>query len=111
MASPKIQVIPIIIAAGLLIIFVLNEIYLAHVPIIPVTVLSSRGVLLTCAAQLGFMMARWSVLFYAPVYALAVLGWSPGSAGSMLIPTNLGFGLGGLLVGGLHIKRGGSFYL
>jgi hypothetical protein len=57
------------------------------------------------------MSARWTVLFYSPVYAIAIHGWSLTSAGSILVPSNLGFALGGLLAGGLHIKRGGSFYL
>jgi hypothetical protein len=50
-------------------------------------------------------------LFYAPITALAVFGFSPGASGSMLIPTNLGFGAGGLIVGWLHVKRAGSFWL
>jgi hypothetical protein len=57
------------------------------------------------------MMARWSILFYTPVYALAVRGWAPAVAGSILIPTNAGFASGGLLAGVFHIKRTGSFYL
>jgi hypothetical protein len=57
------------------------------------------------------MSVRWSVLFYTPVYALAVRNWSPATAGSILIPTNGGFALGGLLVGWLHIRRAGSFWL
>lgn len=89
----------------------LNEIYLARVPIIPVSVLKSRGALLTCLAQLGFMASRWVVLFYTPVYAIAVRGWVPGAAGTILIPTNLGFAIGGLIVGWLHVRRTGSFYL
>ena len=56
-------------------------------------------------------MARWSILFYTPVYALAVRTWSPATAGSILIPTNAGFAVGGLLAGLLHIRRAGSFYL
>jgi hypothetical protein len=111
MSSERIQWIPIAISVVFLTIFVLIESYLAHVPIIPITVLKSRGALLTCLAQLGFMASRWMVLFYTPVYAIAVRGWTPASAGSMLIPTNLGFGIGGLVVGGLHIRRAGSFYL
>lgn len=78
---------------------------------IPVKVLSSRGVLLSCLAQTGFMSARWSVLFYAPIFMLAVRGASPAAAGSILIPTNVGFGLGGLLVGWLHVRRSGAFWL
>ncbi|KAI9744006.1 MAG: hypothetical protein M1818_002740 [Claussenomyces sp. TS43310] len=111
LSSAKIQWIPVGVSAILLIIFILNEVYIAHTPIIPITVLSSRGVLLTCVAQLGFMGARWTVLFYTPVYAIAVRGWSPSAAGSVLVPTNLGFAAGGLLAGALHIRRGGSFYL
>ncbi|KAK3996752.1 a3cd8e07-eb26-4bbc-94d6-23fef38e34f5 [Cladorrhinum sp. PSN332] len=79
-------------------------------PIIPLEVLGSRPILLSCLAQLGFMAARWTVLFYAPIFVLAVRGLSPAIAGSVLIPTNLGFGAGGLIVGGLHIKRAGSFW-
>ncbi|KAK4229652.1 major facilitator superfamily domain-containing protein [Podospora fimiseda] len=79
-------------------------------PIIPLGVLGSRPILLSCLAQLGFMAARWTVLFYAPIFVLAVRGLSPAIAGSVLIPTNLGFGAGGLIVGALHIKRAGSFW-
>jgi len=111
LASAKIQWLPIIISPFTLTIFVLNEIYLAHVPIIPVSVLKSRGALLTCLAQLGFMASRWMVLFYTPVYAIAVRGWVPAVAGTILIPTNLGFAVGGLTVGWLHVRRAGSFYL
>lgn len=57
------------------------------------------------------MSARWSVLFYTPIFMLAVCGAGPATAGSVLIPTNIGFGLGGVLVGWLHIKRSGAFWL
>ncbi|EMC93163.1 hypothetical protein BAUCODRAFT_36831 [Baudoinia panamericana UAMH 10762] len=112
LSSPKqIPILPIILSGIVLITFVLNEVYLAHDPIIPVSLLRSRGLLLTCLGTVGYMMARWSVLFYAPTYALAVRQWSPTAAGSILIPTNGGFAIGGLLVGWLHIKRHGSFWL
>ncbi|KAA6409987.1 MAG: MFS general substrate transporter [Lasallia pustulata] len=42
---------------------------------------------------------------------MAVRGWSPASAGSILIPTNAGFALGGLVVGLIHIRRNCSFYI
>lgn len=57
------------------------------------------------------MAARWTVLFYAPIFVLAVRGLPPAVAGAVLIPTNAGFGLGGLLVGALHIRHHGSFWL
>src|SRR5579871_5744117 len=110
MASAQIQWIPIIISPFILIIFIFNEVYVARIPIIPVSVLESRGALLMCLAQLGFMAARWTVLFYTPVYAIAVRGWVPAAAGTLLIPTNLGFAIGGPIVGWLYIRRDGSFY-
>lgn len=111
LSGPKILVLPLILALVLFPIFLLTELRFARDPIIPITLLQSRGTLLTCLATLGFMMSRWSILFYTPVYALAVRLWPPAAAGSILIPTNLGFGTGGLLAGVLHIRRAGSFYL
>ncbi len=111
LSSPRIQYIPIILSMALLVGFILIEFYVAKVPIIPIAVLKSRGALLSSFAQLGIMASRWTVLFFGPTYALAIRGWNPASAGSILIPTNLGFALGGLLVGGLHVRRAGSFWL
>jgi MFS family permease len=106
-----IPLLPILLSAVVAAAFVWNEVYLAWDPIIPLELMQSRGLLCSCLATTGFMMARWSVLFFAPTYALAVRAWSPSAAGAMLMPTNLGFAAGGLLVGGLHIHRRGSFYL
>jgi predicted MFS family arabinose efflux permease len=111
LSGPKILLTPLILSAVALPVFIMNEIHVATDPILPVSVLRSRGTLLTCFATLGFMMARWSILFYTPMYALAVRGWAPAVAGSILIPTNTGFATGGLLAGVFHIKRTGSFYL
>ena len=110
-APRDIPLLPLILAPFVFAAFVLNEVYLASDPIIPVTLLKSRGLLLTCLATVGYMMARWAVLFYTPTYAIAVRNWSPASAGAILVPTNAGFALGGLVVGGLHIRRSGSFYV
>ncbi|KAI1822165.1 major facilitator superfamily domain-containing protein [Xylaria intraflava] len=106
----NIQLIPLASSVGSLVIFVLIEKYFAFDPIVPLAVLQNRGALLSCVAQLGFMASRWTVLFYAPMTALAVFGFNPAASGSILIPTNLGFGLGGLLVGAFHIRRAGSFW-
>ncbi|KKY25926.1 putative mfs multidrug transporter [Diplodia seriata] len=111
LSGPQVLVLPLILSLLLLPSFIVTELYFARDPIIPITLLKSRGTALTCLATLGFMMARWSVLFYTPVYALGVRLWAPAAAGSILIPTNLGFGSGSLLAGLLHIRRAGSFYL
>lgn len=111
LSNTKIQLTPIFLSFISLAAFLAIEYLYTTDPIIPISVLQSRGVLLSCLAQLGFMAARWTVLFYAPMFVLAVRGYSPAVAGSVLIPTNAGFGIGGVVVGWLHVKRAGSFWL
>ncbi|KAI9155140.1 Vacuolar basic amino acid transporter 1 [Paramyrothecium foliicola] len=94
-----------------LIVFVAVEKYVAEDRIIPLDVLFSRGALLSCLSQLGLMIARWTVLFYTPIFMLAVRGAAPAAAGSILLPTNFGFGLGGVLVGWVHVRRAGAYWL
>ncbi|KAI1633472.1 major facilitator superfamily domain-containing protein [Biscogniauxia mediterranea] len=108
--SGKIQPTPLGASLGTLVLFVLVEKFVAAEPIVPLAVLQNRGALLSCLAQLGFMAARWTVLFYTPIAALAVRGFAPAVSGSILIPTNFGFGLGVLLVGWLHVRHAGSFW-
>lgn len=109
LSGGSVQWVPMVVSAGTLVAFVAVEHRVAE-PIVPLAVLRSRGALLSCLSQLGFMSARWTILYYAPITALAVFGFSPGASGSLLVPTNLGFGLGGVLVGALHVRRAGSFY-
>lgn len=111
LASPQIPLWPIPVSLLLFGLFILIESKWASEPVIPVRLLRNRSVLLTCVAALGMMMARWAVLFFTPVYAMAVRGWSPASAGLILVPTNAGFGAGGLLVGWLHIRKASSYYM
>ncbi|RDW80035.1 MFS general substrate transporter-26 [Coleophoma cylindrospora] len=110
LSAPKIAWLPVILSFITFPCFLYIEICFASDPIIPVTVLKSRGALLSCFAQLGIMASRWMVLFYTPVYALSIRGWSPASAGSILVPTNMGFAAGSVLAGALHIRRAGSFW-
>ncbi|KAL4814679.1 major facilitator superfamily domain-containing protein [Aspergillus spinulosporus] len=110
LASPKIPITPIIMSFVVFSAFWIIESRFAAEPIVPTEVLKARGVSLTCLAALLAMTARWAVLFYTPVYAMVVRGWSPASAGLILTPTNTGFGFGGLLVGWLHIRHGESYY-
>ncbi|MCJ1307606.1 hypothetical protein MMC25_001253 [Agyrium rufum] len=109
-SASSIPIWPIIVSLVLFPCFMYNELRISADPIIPVIVLKSRGALLSCFATLGFMMSRWMVLFYTPVWAIAVRGWSAASAGSILVPTNAGFAIGGLLAGWIHIRRAGSFW-
>ncbi len=121
--SGTFRFLPILLSLVCLLLFIVTETWyvplVAHRygytsgadPIVPLEVLRSRGVLLSCLAQLGVMAARWTVLYYAPIYVLAVRGFSAATSGSALIPTNLGFGTGGLVVGWLHVRRSGAFWL
>ncbi|KAH7138658.1 major facilitator superfamily domain-containing protein [Dendryphion nanum] len=110
LSGPRVLPIPLIISAFTLPLFILHEVHIARDPIIPVAVLKSRGTFFTCLATVGFMTARWAILFYTPVYAIAVRIWNPAVAGSILLPTNTGFASGGILAGYFHIHRNGSFY-
>ncbi|KAI9371322.1 major facilitator superfamily domain-containing protein [Aspergillus egyptiacus] len=110
LASPRIPITPIFVSVVFFAAFWVIESKFTTEPIVPTSVLKTRSVLLTCLAALAAMTARWAVLFYSPVYTMAVRGWSPASAGLILTPTNAGFGIGGLLVGWLHIRHGESYY-
>ena len=110
LSATVIMATPILLSIADIFLFVLVETKWARDPIVPPSVLKSRGNLLTGLATIGIMTARWSILFYTPIYAIAVRGWTQASAGLMLVPTNLGFAIGGLSVGWLHIRRAGSFW-
>ncbi|KAJ5769527.1 hypothetical protein N7520_004086 [Penicillium odoratum] len=110
LASPEVLIWPIPLSLLFFAIFLLVESRWTQEPIIPVHLFLDRGVLLSCLSGVALMMARWCVLFFTPVYAIAVRGWAPASAGLILVPTNAGFGAGGILVGWLHIRKGGSYY-
>lgn len=58
--SGKIQLLPIFLSTLTLAAFIATEYLYASEPIIPISVLQSRGVLLSCLAQLGLMAARWT---------------------------------------------------
>lgn len=74
-------------------------------PILPLPTLLHLPTLLSCLSQLLFMASRWTLLFYGPVFALAVRGLSPAAAGSVLLPTNVGFALGGVGAGVVMHRR------
>ncbi|KAM0257186.1 hypothetical protein ACHAQJ_004548 [Trichoderma viride] len=102
---------PLILSFFSLLAFITVEFYLTSNPIIPLSVLSSRGILFSILSQLGLVAGRMSIFFYTPIFMLAVRDASPAAAGSVLIATNIGLSLGGLIIGWLHIRRAGSYYL
>jgi len=110
LASPKIDFRAVALSVAMLVLFVLVEFRWAAEPIVPPTVMTSRANFFSGTSTVGVMTARWAILFYTPVYAIAVRGWKPSAAGALLVPTNAGFAAGGLIAGFFHIRRTGSFY-
>lgn len=111
LSAPRIDYRALALSAGMFILFVFTEARWAMEPIIPPSIMSSRANVFSGIATVGVMTARWGILFYTPVYAIAVRGWKQSAAGALLVPTNAGFALGGILAGWLHIRRAGSFYI
>ena len=110
LASPKIDFRAVGLSVAMLILFILVEFRWAPEPIVPPSVMQSRANVFSGIATVGVMTARWAILFYTPVYAIAVRGWKPSAAGALLVPTNAGFATGGMIAGFFHIRRTGSFY-
>ena len=108
--SSSFSLLPLLAGMAFLCAFIAIEALYATLPIIPVAVLAHWPTLLGCLSTLLTMTARWTVLFYAPIWSIAVLGYHPARAGASLIPTSFGFGAGGLLVGAFSIKHGGAYY-
>jgi hypothetical protein len=111
LSGATVQLLPLCLSFLTLAVFLWVEYFVAADPVIPLGVLRSRGILLSCLAQLGFLAARWAILFYGPIYVLAVRGLSPAVSGSVLIPTNAGYALGNIVCGVLHLRKGGSYAL
>jgi hypothetical protein len=103
-------ILPIIIGCISLVTFVIVEYRFADLPMIPMPVLLHSSTGLGCLATMCTMAARWTVLFYAPIWSIAVLGYHPASAGASLIPTSFGFATGGLIVGAAFVRHGGAYY-
>lgn len=93
-----------------LIAFILVEAKVAELPIIPVSLLGNPATLFGCFCSLFGMTTRWVLLYYSPIWAMAVLGFHPTLAGASLIPTSVGFGLGGLIVGAYSVRHAGGYY-
>lgn len=110
LSAPQIDLWALALSACMLVLFIFVEFWWATDPIVPPSIMRSRANLLTGISTVGVMTARWSILFFIPVYGIAVRGWTQSAAGALLVPTNVGFAVGGLLAGWFHIRRAGPFY-
>ncbi|KAK9898539.1 MFS general substrate transporter [Cystobasidium minutum MCA 4210] len=108
--APTFTLTPLIAGAFTLFLFILIEARFAQLPIIPVSLLANPATLFSCLCSLLSMTARWVLLYYSPIWAMSVLGFHPAQAGATLIPTSVGFGLGGLVVGAYSVRHAGGYY-
>jgi predicted MFS family arabinose efflux permease len=108
--APSFSIAPLLGGLAALVAFIFIEAKLARLPIIPVSLLANPATLFSCFSSMLSMTSRWVLLYYAPIWAMSVLGFHPAQAGATLIPTSIGFGLGGLVVGAYSVRHAGSYY-
>lgn len=108
--SSAFSLLPLLGGIASLLLFILVEYRFATLPIIPVSLLANPATLFGCFCSLLSMTARWVLLYYSPIWAMSVLGFHPAEAGATLIPTSVGFGLGGLFVGAYSVRHAGGYY-
>jgi len=77
-------------------------------PIIPVNLLLNRTVLAACLTNWFVTMARFGILFFAPLYFL-VLGYSVAASGLRFVPESIAIGIASVGAG-LIMKRTGRYY-
>eukprot|EP01132_Coremiostelium_polycephalum_P004740 gene4740-5916_t len=91
---------------GLLIVFVINEIFFTKHPIIPMILFTNRNYIICSLGSffLGFIM--FGVIYYIPLYFQIVKGESATLSGLQLLPTMLGIVIFGCISGLLIVKFG-----
>jgi MFS family permease len=78
-------------------------------PIIPVALLLNHTVLAACLTNWFVTMARFGVLFFAPLYFL-ILGYSVAASGLRFVPESIAIGIASVGAG-LIMNRTGRYYL
>lgn len=109
--APVFSPIELLSGGSVLLVFAIGEANFAQLPIIPMRTLLHFPTFFNSLSTMCTMGARWAVLFYAPIWSIAVLGFHPAKAGAVLIPASIGFGLGGVLVGWISVRSSRRYYL
>ena len=68
--------VPLILGIGGLCAFVIYEIHVPKIPLIPLRIFSSRTAAVNCIGTLVHGMVLWSILYYLPLYYEAVKAYS-----------------------------------
>lgn len=89
--------------------FLYVELYVLPEPVIPVRLMADRTVACLLFANWFQTMLLFSMLYYVPVYFLAVLGLLATQNGTRMIP-NFVTSSAALLISGYYMKRTGRYY-
>lgn len=94
----------------LFVVFIYVEDRVAAEPIIPVRLILRRTVASACLTNWFSTMAVYSLLYYGPIY-FQVRGLSTTAAGTRLVPTAIGTGVGSLGAGWIMRRTGRYWWL
>lgn len=78
--------VPLLIGACGLFVFIIYEIYVAKTPLIPLRIFSNRTAAVSYIGTLIHGMVLWCLLYYLPLYYEAVKAYSPIIAGVAVFP-------------------------
>lgn len=98
--------VPLLIGIAGLIIFMLYEAYIPQDPIIPMSIFSTKTALVSFIGTVIHGLVLWCLLYYLPLYFLAVKGYSPTMSGVALFPATFTVAPSAALTGVLITKTG-----
>lgn len=91
--------VPLLIGAAGLIVFILYEKHFATDPMIPISIFKTQTAVVNYVGTFVHGLALWCSLYYLPLYFEAVKGYSPVIAGVALFPTVLSVVPGAITAG------------
>lgn len=78
--------VPMIVCAVVLVVFVLHQEYIASEPLIRTSVFKNRTAAIAYASSVVHGIILWAILYYLPLYFQAVKGMSPIMSGVAVFP-------------------------
>ncbi|KAK9431223.1 major facilitator superfamily domain-containing protein [Lipomyces doorenjongii] len=97
------------ISAGLLVLYIYIELRVAREPIIPVQLLKDRTIFGAAFCNWFMTMSVYSLLFYLPLYFVAVRDVSETKAGASLVSNFVGVAVGSF-GSGIYMRQTGLYY-
>ncbi|KAK9375762.1 major facilitator superfamily domain-containing protein [Lipomyces chichibuensis] len=107
--SHPLVLISLAISAGLLVLYIYIELRVAREPIIPVQLLKDRTIFGAAFCNWFMTMSVYSLLFYLPLYFVAVRDASETKAGASLVSNFVGVAVGSF-GSGIYMRQTGLYY-